>query len=204
MSECVKEEERANESAAKEEGKQKTSVKRGKVSKFQHQRSGENRLPRNFWGNLGLLQRPDLAAKGRYMIMITSDVDREVVDLFFRRVMGDQTAVPTAENAEQLRALCNELGFAGFDDEIRALLGGDWKVRRDLVGLWGRVDRHDVVIEELRRRVLALQRELKMQRGVLERVERRVEANRSDVEGAVAEARREDVARLRSDSAGAN
>ena len=200
MSECVKEEARANESAAKEEGKQKTSVKRGKVSKFQHQRSGENRLPRNFWGNLGLLQRPDLAAKGRYMI--TSDVDREVVDLFFRRVMGDQTAVPTAENAEHLRALCNELGFVGF--EIRALLGGDWKVRRDLVGLWGRVDRHDVVIEELRRRVLALQGELKMQRGVLERVERRVEANRSDVEGAVAEARREDVARLRSDSAGAN
>ena len=108
-------------------------------------------VPSNFWSKIGLLQRqPDLPAKGRYTI--ASDVGREVVDLFFRRVMGDETAVATAENAEQLRALCDELGFAGFDDELRALLGGDWKVRRDLVGLRGRVDRHDVVIEELQRR----------------------------------------------------
>ena len=137
--------------------------------------------------------RPDLAATGRYTI--ASSVDREVVDLFFARVMGDNAEVVTGDNAEQLRALCDELGFAGFDDELRALLGGDWKARRELVDLRGRVDRHDVVIEELRRRVLALQRELKMQRGVLERlvetVERRIEANLS---GAL----REDVARLRS------
>ena len=108
---------------------------------FVHPRGGENRVSRNLWSKIGLLQRrPDLAAKGRYTI--TSDVDREVVDLFFARVMGDETPVATAENAEQLRALCDELGFAGFDDELRALLGGDWKVWRDLVGLWGHVDRH--------------------------------------------------------------
>ena len=60
---------------------------------------------------------------------------------------------------------------------------------------------------ELEIRVLELERQLRDQRGVPERVEavaRRVEENRSDVEGAVAEARheagalREDVARLRS------
>ena len=166
---------------------------------FEHPRGGENRVSRNFWSNIGLLQwRPDLTAKGRY-----SDVDRDVIDVFFARVMGDETA----ENAEQLRALCDELGFAGFDDEIHALLGGDWKVRRDLVGLRGRVDRHDVVIEELQWRVLELEQQLRDQRGVPERVEavaRRVEENRSDVEGAVADARREasalreDVERLRS------
>ena len=152
--------------------------------------------------------RPDLAAKGRYTI--ASRVDREVVDLFFARVSGDNAKVVTGDNAEQLRALCDELGFAGFDDELRALSGGDWKVRRDLVGLRGRVDRHDVVIEELQRRVLELERQLRDQRGVPERVEavaRRVEENRSDVEGAVAEARREagalreDVARLKSEKA---
>ena len=68
----------------------------------------------------------------------------------FNDVMGEEMA----ENAEQLGVLCDELGFAGFGAEIRALLGGDWKVRRNLAGLRGRVDRHDVIIEELQRRVL--------------------------------------------------
>ena len=178
---------------------------------FAHPRGREMPVPRKYLSKIGLFQRqPDLAATGRYTI--TSDVDRDVVDLFFARVMEDETAVATAENAEQLRALCDELGFAGFDDELRALLCGDWKVRRDLVGVRGRVDRHDVAIEELQRRVLELERQLRDQRGVPERVEavaRRVEENRSDVEGAVAEARREagalreDVARLRSEKASA-
>ena len=89
-------------------------------------------VTRNLWGNFRLMQRrPDLVAKGRYTI--TSDVRREVFDLFFARVMGNKTAVATAENAEQLRALCDELGFAGLDDEIRALLGGDGQGRRDLI-----------------------------------------------------------------------
>ena len=108
--------------------RQKTSVKREKCQSmlcftFEHPRGGENRVPRKFWSNLGLLQRrPDLAAKGRYTI--TSDVGREVVDLFFARVMEDETAVATAENAEQLRALCDELGFAGFDDGQRGAAAG--------------------------------------------------------------------------------
>ena len=79
---------------------------------FAHPRGGEPyRVSRNLWGNFRLMQRrPDLVAKGRYTIR--SDVDREVVDLFFARVMGEETAVATAENAEQLRALCDELDFA--------------------------------------------------------------------------------------------
>ena len=40
--------------------------------------------------------------------------------------MGDEaTGVVTADNAEQLRALCDELGLSGFDGEICAVLGGD-------------------------------------------------------------------------------
>ena len=163
-------------------------------------------VPRIFLGKLPLFKRwPELVNRGRYTI--TSNVGREVVDLFFARVMGDEADVVTAENAEQLRALCDELGFTGFDDEIRAVLGGDSRARKDLVSLRGRVDRHDVIIEELQRRVLELERQLREQWGSPERVEaaeRRVEVTRrSDVERAVAEATREaealreDVQRLR-------
>ena len=152
-------------------------------------------------------RRPELAAKGRYTI--TSNVNREVVDMFFARVMGDDTVVVTEENAEKLQFLCEELGFAGFDDEIRHFLGGDWKVRKDLVDLSGRVDRHDAIIEELQRRVLELEQQLRDQRGVPERVEpldRSVEEiHRSDVTGQIPEVKlesvalREDVQRLRSE-----
>ena len=173
---------------------------------FAHPATGETRVPRMFLNRIGLFQeRPDLAAKGRYTI--TSDVGREAVDLFFARLLGDDSAVATAETAEQLQALSNELGFAGFEDEIRALLGGDFKVQKDLMGLRGRVDKHDAIIEELRRRVLELEQQLRAQRVLqrVEAVERRVEEVRNDVEGAVAEARREagalreDVERLRSE-----
>ena len=164
---------------------------------FAHPQSGETRVPKIFWNRLGLLQRwPDVAAAGRYTI--TSDVDREVVDLFFARVMGDEQAVVTVQNAEQLRALGNELGFTGFDDEIRAVLGGDSKARKDFVTLRGRVDRHDVIIEELQRRVLELER----QRGCPEQAEN---IRRNDVEREIAEATstlREDVQQLRSEISG--
>ena len=77
-------------------------------------------VPPFLLNKLQLFKRePDLAAKGMYAI--TSDVDREVVDLFFARVMGDAAEVVTTENAEQLRRLCEELGFSGFDEEIRAV-----------------------------------------------------------------------------------
>ena len=78
----------------------------------------------------------------------------------------------------RLRALCDELGFSGFDDEIREVLDDDSRTQRDLLGLRGRVDRHDVIIEELQRRVLELERQLREQRIAPEKVEKRVEENR--------------------------
>ena len=168
---------------------------------FAQPRSLESpRIPRRFLNKLRLFERqPELATKGKYTI--TSDVDPEVVDLFFARVMGDTAEVVTAENAEQLRALCDELGFSGFDDEIRAVSGSSMKVRRDFMGLRGRVDRHDVVIEELQRRVLELERQLREQRRVPETVADVGEICRK----AIAEVRREasdlreEVQRLRSE-----
>ena len=172
---------------------QKKCQKMPKNVQFQTARGREIPVPRIFLNKLGLFQRqPKLLTEDRYTI--ACNVDPKVVDLFFVRVMGDETAVPTAETAEQLRALCDELGFSGFDNEIRAVLGGDRTSMR------GRVDSH-VIIEELQRRVLELERQIREQR-VVERVEA-VERRVNDVEGAVAEARREtgalreDVAQLR-------
>ena len=98
---------------------------------FAQPRTHDNvRIPKRLLSELRLFQtNPDLVAAGRYAI--TSAVDPEVVDLFFGRVGGDTEKVVTQENAEQLRALCDELGFSGFDDELRAVLGSDWKVRKE-------------------------------------------------------------------------
>ena len=118
----------------------------------------------------------------------------------------------TAENAEELRDLCDELGFTGFDDELRAVLGtGNPKVRRDVLGLRSRVDRHDVLIEELRARIVELERQVQDQvipmASKAEAVEKRLEetdralrdeirsVDVSDRVGAVADA----VGRLKSE-----
>ena len=173
---------------------------------FTQLRSAESpRIAKKLLYKLQLFQRqPELINAGKYAI--TSDVDPEVVDLFFARVMGDTAEVVTAVNVEGIRALCEELGFSGFDDEIRAVLGSESKTRKDFLGLRTRVDRHDVIVEQLNRRVLELERQLLAQRGLPERVEaveRRIEEiHRNDVEGAITEARRvvgdirEDVGRL--------
>ena len=183
-------------------------------------------LAKIFLSKLRLFEgRPDLAARGRYTI--ASDVDREVVDLFFARVMGDDAAVVTADNAEQLQALCNELGFSGFDEEIRAVLGSDDMAKRFHMEIRKRFDGHDVRIEEqglklaqfgdalgrLEKRV----NEIASQLAVIPSIEQRLsevlravreefperfraveEFRRNDVQEAVAEARRE-VGALRKD-----
>lgn len=140
--------------------------------------SDSQRIAKTLLREMRLFQRqPELIEAGRYAI--TSDVDPDVVDLFFARIMGDDAKIVTTENVEQLQALCDELGFSGFDDEICEVLGSDWRMRKDLVGLHSHVDRHDVVIEELQHQVLVLQRQvlaLQRQLGLQSKVLRRVEA----------------------------
>ena len=128
------------------------------------------RIQKKLLSNLELFQKhPELINKDKYII--TSDVDPAVVDIFFSRVGGDTSEPVTAENAEQLRELCDELRFSGFDDELRMILGSNAKVRKDSLGLRGRIDRHDVIIEELQRRVIELERQLQKQLNVPDRVE---------------------------------
>ena len=135
---------------------------------FLQPRGAEIRVPRTLLSQLQLFQRrPELLASGTYRI--TSDVSPDVVDLFFMRVGGDTSGTVTPEKARQLRALCDELGFSGLDHELGAVLGGgNSEVRKQLVMLRGRVDGHDVVLEELRRRWVE-QDQLQHRVGELER-----------------------------------
>ena len=96
--------------------------------------------------------RPDLASKGTYAIK--SEVEPNVLVLFFSRIMGDKREVVTTDNAEQLQNLCDELGFSGFDGEIRAVLGGDdqrWMSSRiaRFFQVQEMVDDHEIVLDEI-------------------------------------------------------
>ena len=161
---------------------------------FVLRRGRETDVPRSLLTRLDLFKRtPELVDAGRYTIK--SDVDSDVFGLFMTRFYGaDSDVGVTSENAEQLRALCDELGFTGFDNELRAVLGRgvDLKVRKDLVGVRSRVDRHDVLLEELQRRVLELESQLQEVRALPQRVET-VEQRLEATERAVAEVQRRDV-----------
>ena len=91
------------------------------IFSFALPRSAESlRIPKMFLNTLQLFQRrPDLVSTGKYTI--TSDADPKVVVLLFARVIGDKAGLVTLENAGQLRALCDGLGFSGFNDEFRAV-----------------------------------------------------------------------------------
>ena len=123
---------------------------------FAQPRSGDtHRLPKRFWSEMQLFQRqPGLVDAGKYTI--TSDVDPKVVDLFFARVMGDESGAVTAENAQQLRALCDELGFSGCDDELRAVLGGNVRLedlQRQVLEIQGRMKAIEMRLDEVLRTV---------------------------------------------------
>ena len=128
------------------------------------------RVPGSFLTKLRLFKKhPELITRGRYEMK--SNVSPNIVDLFFSRLLGAKdTEHVTEENAGQLMELCNELGFAGFD-EILAGLGDEYsQTRRELANLRGRVNGHDVLLEDLQRQVFALQRQLLMQRIVPQQV----------------------------------
>ena len=128
------------------------------------------RIPGSFLTKLKLFKtHPELINRGRYEMK--SNVNPNIVDLFFSRLLGAKdTEHVTEENAGQLMELCNELGFAGFD-EILAGLGDEYsQTRRELASLRGHVNEHDVILADLQRQVFALQRQLLMQRVVSQQV----------------------------------
>ena len=148
----------------------------------------EIRIQRKLLNKLALFQkRPELFGTGSYTI--TCGVSPDVVDLFFARVGGDRSESVASEKVEQLRTLCDELGFSGFEDEFRAVVSRGLRIEKDLAPLRSRVDRHDVLLEQLQRRVFELERQLQTQR----EVQQRVEDVEMRIDQAVAEIRSQDV-----------
>ena len=134
----------------------------------------ETGVAKSFLTKLDLFRRrPDLVDAGRYVIK--TDVDPDVFALFMTRLWdGDSDVEVTPENADQLRALCDELGFSGFDDKLRSAgtRGDDSKAwKENLVAVRDRVDRYDVLNEQLQRRAVELEKRLNVP-GLVETIER--------------------------------
>ena len=128
---------------------------------------GVFRVPPKLLHEFQLFERqPSLKAQREYTI--ESDVDPEVVDLFFARVMGDKAQVVTAKNWKQLRALSDELGFSGFDEEIRAA-----NTTARIIEVCEQIDDHDMILSE----ILALLRPLQAR---VDAVEKKVELARQE------------------------
>ena len=123
---------------------------------------GDTSTPKGLLVKLGLFTKhPELLKGDKYVIKST--ISSSVLDLFITRLHGFPSPdTVTPENAAQMRALCDELGFSGFDDDIRAALGGgSSRAWQSVVGLRGRVDRHDILLEKLQRQVQELERQLR-------------------------------------------
>ena len=114
--------------------------------------------------------QPELLNADEYSV--SSEVRLETLDMVLSRVFGRKGgAKVTAENAQEVKALCKELGFAGLDSEVREVLGDPTSaVPRDVLELKGRVNRHDVLLERLQRQVFELESQLRALSGVPQQV----------------------------------
>ena len=133
-----------------------------KVMRLVLKDGGETWAPVSFLERLDIFQkRPDLLKLDDYAVK--SDVSLQVLNLFLSRVFGKESQVAvTPENAESLKSLCDELGFSGFDADLRKILGeSPTKTQLELLRLRDRIDRQDLMLERLQRQVRDLERQQK-------------------------------------------
>ena len=119
---------------------------------------GETWAPVSFLEKLDIFRkRPELLKVDDYAVR--SDVSLQVLNLFLSRVFGKESQLSvTHENAEALKSLCDELGFGGFDAELREILGeSPTKVQQELLRLRARLDRQELALEQLQRHVRDLE-----------------------------------------------
>ena len=121
--------------------------------------------PKASLAKLRLFRRhPELLNSDEYAIK--SDVCQDVLDLFLGRLDGvDVSERVTVENAAQLGALSDELGFSGFDAEIEAALGDSREVRGDSSCLVDRVKGLESVVAKQQRLIDSLYRKVGVRRG---------------------------------------
>ena len=173
---------------------------------------GDTLVPKVLLDKLDLFkENPKLLQENKYRI--ASDVSLDDFGFFLLRLYGAETDENVANfNPQALRALCDELGFNGFDAELSVVMSTN--VPREFLRLRDRVDRHDVLFEELRRQVFELARRLETQSanscddekvdGKLEVVRRECQRHQDEAIASVRKdlsrmARREDVESLRSE-----
>ena len=123
-------------------------------------------VPKDFLQTFGLFKRrPELLEADEYKV--TAKASQAILDMVLGRVYGKkETGKVTDENVWELKALCDELGFGGFEAEVQAVLGdNDERLRREILCLKDRLRGHDVMLEQLREKpqwevILALQRQV--------------------------------------------
>ena len=127
------------------------------------QDGSEVMVPNMFREKMSLFQNPDIIRDGSYNLQCRASV--RSLNLLLRRVYDESAQVEiTANNVDELRALAQELGFTGIDQELRAFVTGgaqeeESDMRRELLELRERTVRQDRVVMEMHRQLNELVRE---------------------------------------------
>lgn len=82
----------------------------------------EARVPKDWFRN-GRLNNPSARNSHRYILKCQPTWD--VVYIFLGAVNGDRTVKVTKDNADELRKLCQELGYSGLDNELAKFSRGE-------------------------------------------------------------------------------
>lgn len=127
------------------------------------QDGSEVMVPNMFREKISLFQNPDIIRDGSYNLQCRASV--RTLNLLLSRVYDESAQVEiTANNVDELRALTQELGFTGIDQELRAFVTGgaqeeESDMRRELLELRERTVRQDRVVMEMHRQLNELVRE---------------------------------------------
>ena len=155
---------------------------------------GEAILPKSELDRLSLFKkRPELLEKDTYMIQ--SNVSLDVLDRLMSRCYGvESKEAGTEEEMEQLKALCDELGFSAFQDEVRpAPNAAGSNITKDIVCLKGCTARHDMIMEKLQRQVIELERRLETQNEMIQRMARTEETLQETIQALQNEIQHKDM-----------
>ena len=140
-------------------------------------------MPKSELERLSLFKKcPELLNQDAYMIQ--SNVSLDVLDRLMSRCYGVESKETwTDEEMEQLKMLCDELGFSALQDEVRPVPnGGGSNMTKDVVCLKGCTARHDMILEKLQRQVIELERRLETQNEMIQHMVRTEETLKETIQ----------------------
>ena len=113
-------------------------------------------VPKTFREKMSLFQKPGITEAGSYEVQCQAGLG--TLNMLLSRVYNESAHVKiTKNNVDELRALVQELGFAGIDQELRAFVAdgtqeaGDMK--RELLQLRERAMKQDNALTEIQRQL---------------------------------------------------